>query len=89
MGINTNLLNALSTFLSSSFDVGSDLINSLDFMGYNASETISDTVYGTPKALTGNNVSTFLQIRNGTNSSNISEGMARNTIISISQFLRF
>ena len=40
MGYGANLFGATSTFGATSFDIGSDLINSLDFLGYNASHII-------------------------------------------------
>ena len=46
MGSCGQLFTGFSTFGSSSFDIGSDLINSLDFLGYNVSDTITDTVFG-------------------------------------------
>ena len=46
MGGCGQLFTAFSTLVSSSFDIGSDLINSLDFLGYNVSDSITDTVFG-------------------------------------------
>ena len=46
MGSWGQIFTAFSTLASSSFDIGSDLINSLDFLGYNISDTITDTVFG-------------------------------------------
>lgn len=47
----------ITTFLSA-FDVGSDLINSLDFLGYNASTHVRGTLCDTVGASTGTNSST-------------------------------
>ena len=45
MGFGANLFSAATTFSASSFDIGSDLVNSLDFLGHNASRTISESFY--------------------------------------------
>ena len=42
MGFGADLFSLTSTFCTSVFDIGSDLINSLDFLGHNVSRTISD-----------------------------------------------
>ena len=47
MGIAGQLFSALSTLFSSSFDIGSDMVNSLDFLGYNASTNLAQTVSDT------------------------------------------
>ena len=47
MGCLSGVLNVMVTICSSMFDVGSDFINSLDLLGYNASTTIASTVVGT------------------------------------------
>ena len=41
-----NLGKNVFTFLTSLFDVGSDVVNSLDFMGFNVSSKLVDTVTG-------------------------------------------
>ena len=43
MGFGANFFSATTTFGGSIFDIGSDLINALDFLGYNASTTLSDS----------------------------------------------
>ena len=45
-----NFTKNLFTFLTSLFDVGSDVVNSLAFMGYNISSKIVDTVEGTEES---------------------------------------
>ena len=60
----------LVTLLTSMFDVGSDVVNSLDFMGYNISSTIVDTVTGTKETSSSGKV---------TNSMNSSEFNTDNT----------
>ena len=42
MGYGANLFSASTTFSASTFDIGSDLINALDFLGHNVSSTVSD-----------------------------------------------
>ena len=42
MGFGADLFSLTSTFCTSVFDIGSDLINSLDFLGHNVSRTLSD-----------------------------------------------
>ena len=42
MGYASNLFTASTTFGASTFDIGSDLINSLDFFGHDVSTTVSD-----------------------------------------------
>ena len=42
MGFGADLFSIASTFCSSIFDIGSDLINSLDFLGHNVSTTMTD-----------------------------------------------
>ena len=44
MGFGADLFSITSTFCTSVFDIGSDLINSLDFLGHNVSRTISDSL---------------------------------------------
>ena len=44
MGFLGGVLNVVVTFCSSVFDVGSDFINSLDFLGYNISSTIASVI---------------------------------------------
>ena len=41
-----DMFSAFCSFCSTSFDIGSDLINSLDFLGYNISNRISGEVFG-------------------------------------------
>ena len=45
MGFGVDLFSATATFASSSFDIGSDLVNSLDFLGHNATKTMSESFY--------------------------------------------
>ena len=42
MGFGAEVFSATTTFCASNFDIGSDSINSLDFLGYNVSRTLSD-----------------------------------------------
>ena len=42
-----DMFSAFCSFCSTSFDIGSDVINSLDFLGYNISNRISGEVFGT------------------------------------------
>ena len=44
MGFGAEVFSATTTFCASNFDIGSDLINSLDFLGYNVSRTLSDSL---------------------------------------------
>ena len=44
MGFGADLFSATTTFGASSFDIGSDLVNALDFLGHNASRTMSDSL---------------------------------------------
>ena len=46
MGFGADLFSATTTFGASIFDIGSDLINSLDFLGHGAIGTISDSLLG-------------------------------------------
>ena len=46
MGCLGDIFNVLVTLCSSIFDVGSDFINSLDFLGYNVSTTIAEKLVG-------------------------------------------
>ena len=41
-----DMFSAFCSFFSTSFDIGSDLINSLDFLGYNICNRISGEVFG-------------------------------------------
>ena len=66
MGFFAKLFSATSTLGASSFDIGSDLINSLDFLGYNISRTISDTLSSSFHTLEEDRNLTFLDIINGT-----------------------
>ena len=45
MGFGADLFSAATTFSASSFDIGSDLVNSLDFLGHNASRIMSESFY--------------------------------------------
>ena len=54
-----DLLNCLLTFFSSLFDVGSDLINSLDFLGYNVSSTNVNVISLSSVTNTPNNTEEF------------------------------
>ena len=47
-----DMFSAFCSFGSTSFDIGSDLINSLDFLGYNISKRISGSVFGPLNDLT-------------------------------------
>ena len=42
MGFGADLFSAITTFGASSFDIGSDLINALDFLGHNVSRSMSE-----------------------------------------------
>ena len=42
MGFGADLFSAITTLGASSFDIGSDLINALDFLGHNVSKTMSE-----------------------------------------------
>ena len=44
MEFGAEVFSATTTFCASNFDIGSDLINSLDFLGYNVSRTLSDSL---------------------------------------------
>ena len=46
MGCVGDVFNVLWTLCSSIFDVGSDFINSLDFLGYKVSTTIASSIVG-------------------------------------------
>ena len=65
MGFGANLFSATSTFGASSFDIGSDLINSLDFLGYNISRTISDTLSNSLYSSEEDRNSTYIDAFNG------------------------
>ena len=45
----------------STFDITSDLVNSLDFLGHNASAKIVGATFGTSGASTNNNGTTMLK----------------------------
>ena len=56
----------LFTSLMSTFDITSDLVNSLDFLGHNASAKIVGATFGTSGASTNNNGTTSLHPHNTT-----------------------
>lgn len=45
MGFGADLFSAATTFSASSFDIGSDLVNALDFLGHNATTIMSESFY--------------------------------------------
>ena len=77
MAAYTKFFNALSIFLSSSFDISFDIINASNFLGCNPNETNSDEVSDYLTSLTYSNNSFILKIPNGTNTS---EDCEKNTI---------
>ena len=66
MGYGANLFGATSTFGATFFDLGSDLINSLDFLGYNVSQILLDNLLNTFYSSKEDHNLTCIDMFNGT-----------------------
>ena len=73
MGCKIQLFRHLTTFISTYSDVGSDIINSLDFLGYNASTEISKTMWESVSSVMGHEDNLDVDVYNGTDSTSIEE----------------
>lgn len=73
MGVTSLIFSAFSTLCSTSFDIGSDLVNSLDFLGYCVSDTIAGAVSGSLSASMECENSSSLQEGSYLNSTETSE----------------
>ena len=80
MGFLENFSSASSHFLASFFDIGTDLINSLDFLGYNVSEMISDTVIDSLHSPESTHNVSSVKVSNPTNADKIAEKYEKHEI---------
>ena len=67
MAGDTHIYSGVATFISTYGDVTSDIINSLDFLGYNASNTIEKEVWEKVATWIGKEVAPKPEVINGTN----------------------